>query len=186
MDTLLPGADRAPPAARSALLELLHECSRFEARAGAVREAFSAACLLALFHLCERNDAAGVLAAPLLLQTCRDVLSRFAADDRTSGSLPLPRVRLVEVSLVLEQLPELQSPMGLFVCAYPTAHGPWSCDATAQPCVCSRNVSAALLLRMYPQLCDCVMTKEADVGRLVAAAMRAVGRELRLDADEQI
>eukprot|EP00698_Gefionella_okellyi_P007295 TRINITY_DN1772_c0_g1_i1.p1 TRINITY_DN1772_c0_g1~~TRINITY_DN1772_c0_g1_i1.p1 ORF type:complete len:1448 (+),score=361.17 TRINITY_DN1772_c0_g1_i1:50-4393(+) len=158
---LLPQSHRASAQARTNLLDILAEGSEYEREGSLPIEPFSEACLRGLFSLCTRDDDPARVAAPRLQQRCTKVLQKFAADDRASGQLPLPRIRLAEVQFLLAQLAELQSPISLFTSRFQT--------------------DRALLCKLFPLLCDCVVTKENGIRELLANALRILGRQVQLD-----
>nr|KAJ3419938.1 hypothetical protein HK105_006316 [Polyrhizophydium stewartii] len=85
------------------------------------RENFSFACLGALFRLCgtektdlaERRTRVAEIAAPVLVDLCREIIQSYCADRPTYGGLPMPRLRTSELLFVVRNLRDLQLRAGI-------------------------------------------------------------------------
>ncbi|KAI8921650.1 hypothetical protein BC831DRAFT_75969 [Entophlyctis helioformis] len=92
------------------------------------RENFAFTCLGVLFNLCRAGDAAGTaagvmgdrrtrvaeLAAPVLVDKCREVLRMYCVDRPSYGRLPMPRLRTSELLFVLQNIRDLDVMPGIF------------------------------------------------------------------------
>ncbi|KAH6597282.1 hypothetical protein BASA50_004633 [Batrachochytrium salamandrivorans] len=82
------------------------------------RENFAFSCLSVLFSLCgvdpagngasERQIRIAELAAPLLMDACKDVLRLYCEDRPTYGQLPMPRLRTAELQFVVQHIRDLK------------------------------------------------------------------------------
>jgi hypothetical protein len=107
------------------------------------------------------------LAFPQLMRRCRGVISKFVADDKRSGALPLPSSRISEISFVLEQLRTLRVDSSLWDKPPKVAH-----LATSQ---------IRHLWELFPLLCECITAKETTVKLLVKSLFLECGLELGLE-----
>ncbi|XP_034257035.1 protein MON2 homolog [Thrips palmi] len=98
---------------------------------------------------------AGRLAVTALLHRFQDVLCRYVEDERHSGSCPLPRYRLSEISFVLKAVATL-------VMSLKKAH--------AHPGKVDR-LSWEQLIGLYPHLVNCTTTASAQVSRSLREAL---------------
>lgn len=98
---------------------------------------------------------AGRLAVTALLHRFQDVLCRYVEDERQSGSCPLPRYRLSEISFVLKAVATL-------VMSLKKAH--------AHPGKVDR-LSWEQLIGLYPHLVNCTTTASAQVSRSLREAL---------------
>ncbi|XP_026271999.2 protein MON2 homolog [Frankliniella occidentalis] len=96
---------------------------------------------------------AGRLAVTALLHRFQDVLCRYVEDERQSGSCPLPRYRLSEISFVLKAVATL-------VMSLKKAH-PGKVD----------RLSWEQLIGLYPHLVNCTTTASTQVSRSLREAL---------------
>eukprot|EP00742_Colponemidia_sp_Colp-10_P009457 GILJ01010313.1.p1 GENE.GILJ01010313.1~~GILJ01010313.1.p1 ORF type:complete len:949 (+),score=164.44 GILJ01010313.1:87-2849(+) len=128
------------------------------------------------------------MAAPCLLARCADVLRRFAIDERQSGQMPLPRNRLQEVTFVLEHLKNLNMHPDVFTNAVTATNGSETPMSTSS--IISEDGTFVLpvrgpkahLLKLFPQLVDCVTSKEMEFKELLKDILHSVSRQLGLES----
>ncbi len=140
----------------------------------------------------------GRLAFPLVMARARAVLHRFVEDDerRLAAGRPLPRHQLAEVTALLRQLRDLQLQPGL---PLPETEAEETMVGLLVSC-CSVCVSCRVLmlthdmqesggrvwrsrehlLRLYPQLCDCITTREDQVKPLLRELFHIAGAQVGL------
>eukprot|EP01113_Clastostelium_recurvatum_P028234 TRINITY_DN3417_c0_g1_i5.p1 TRINITY_DN3417_c0_g1~~TRINITY_DN3417_c0_g1_i5.p1 ORF type:complete len:1934 (-),score=527.70 TRINITY_DN3417_c0_g1_i5:36-5837(-) len=102
------------------------------------------------------------LIAPVVMGRCSEVLSRFVTDDRQSGSCPLPRSRLAEVSFLLQELLNAQIPPEI----YSASGGPRG-----------RTGNRSHLLSLFTVFADCIATSEREVKELLKQIFYLVAQE---------
>jgi hypothetical protein len=106
------------------------------------------------------------MVVPVLMKRCREVLQKFIIDDKKSGTLPIARVRLAEVSFILKQLQLLE----------------------LHPDIDEEKPTSALLsgkkrhlLKLFPLLCDCITTKEPEIKELLKEIFHTSAKEIGLE-----
>lgn len=145
------------------------------------REALMKQCYASLFdavHVSNKSSAASAnsisienrmsvarLALPQLMKRCKNVLSKFIADDKRSGALPLPSARVVEVTYLLEQLKTLRIDPSL-----------WE-----NPAKTLSDSPRRHLWELFPLLCECITAKEAELKNVVKSVFQECGQELGLE-----
>eukprot|EP01119_Soliformovum_irregulare_P017651 TRINITY_DN5270_c0_g2_i3.p1 TRINITY_DN5270_c0_g2~~TRINITY_DN5270_c0_g2_i3.p1 ORF type:complete len:1456 (-),score=501.24 TRINITY_DN5270_c0_g2_i3:3-4370(-) len=106
------------------------------------------------------------MACPKMMHRCREVLVQFIEADRESGSLPVARSLLAEVSFMLTQLSQLEW--------HPDIE-----DDTLAPG--KKGGKKRHLLKLFPLLCDCITTKEMAIKPILQELFHAAGREIGLE-----
>ena len=119
------------------------------------------------FKTKEHRIRVAKLALPQLMKRCRIVLSKFVADDKRSGALPLPVARVVELCYLLEQLKSLQINRIIW-------DKPPKVDSLA-------SSERRHLWELFPLLCECITAKESAVKVLIKNIFHDCGQELGLE-----
>lgn len=172
------------PFLHARLISILQEGSVFHAEPADQRETFAEGCYANLCRLCAHaanpddgyscHGRVGRLAFPLVMARARAVLHRFVQDDerRLAAGRPLPRHQLAEVTALLRQLRDLQLQPGL----------PLPETEAEETSMESGRVwrSREHLLRLYPQLCDCITTREDQVKPLLRELFHIAGAQVGL------
>lgn len=142
------------------------------------REALMKQCYASLFDAVHSSQASGSaipndtgrakvskLALPQLMKRCQVVLSKFVADDKRSGALPLPSGRVVEITFLLEQLKALR--------VHPSL---WDKPPKALP-----ESSRRHLWELFPLLCECITAKEVELKTVIKSVFLEFGEDLGLE-----
>jgi len=119
---------------------------------------------------------------PLLMKQCNDIIEQFIIDDRNSGSMPLPRYRLMvyldfvgfffnfcvfqEVNFVLENLKNfnLQQPIDQL-------NGSTESDTL-------RSLKKPHLFKLFPLLAELVTIKENSIKKLLCEVLQVIASDL--------
>mmetsp|Transcript_5623 Transcript_5623/g.8694 ORF Transcript_5623/g.8694 Transcript_5623/m.8694 type:complete len:1334 (+) Transcript_5623:1-4002(+) len=132
------------------------------------------------------------LAAPVLLDRCRDLVRRYVSDERRAGQAPLPRYRYDEVAFVLREMQELDLCSGVLDAEgqpfeMHTMHRSpsWSLRLSqAQsgwvPPTAVHGKKAHLLV-LYPSLCDCIVTRDDSIREVIREILHEIGRLVGLE-----
>ena len=108
----------------------------------------------------------GQMVVPVLLNKCKELLQRYIAEDKKSGSLPMARSKLAEVTFVLKQLATME--------LHPDAYA----EKPTSPLFSGKKRH---LLKLFPLLCDCITTKENEVKELLKEVFHEAGKEIGLE-----
>ena len=108
------------------------------------------------------------LALPQLMKRCKVVLSKFVADDKRSGALPLPSARVVEIAYLLEQLKSLRIEPSY-----------WD-----KPAKTLSDSPRRHLWELFPLLCECITAKEVELKNVIKSVFLECGHELGLSHDD--
>jgi len=106
------------------------------------------------------------LVIPHLMNRCKDLLQRFTQEEKQSGTFPIARSRLKEVSFVLKQLLVLEM--------HPELN-------EEKPKSALFSGKKRHLLKLFPLLCDCITTKEPEVKELLKEIFHEVAKETGLE-----
>jgi hypothetical protein len=118
-----------------------------------LQQSLASVCLAALLDLSRAQDQAVEVTeetiqlkiarrtVPVLLDRCKDMISRFIVEERQSGMMPLPRSRQKEVAELLHSLKTLEIPERVLSRQGPKTH----------------------LLELFPSLVELVTAKDIDV-----------------------
>jgi hypothetical protein len=98
---------------------------------------------------------------PMFLSRVSDIISRFVADDQTSGALPLPSARMRQMTRLLEHLLQLRTQRSLWTSRHPV------------DMVDSSDYRH--LFELFPILCDCITVKDLEVQIALKAIFRKIG-----------
>jgi len=160
------------PLMHSRLIDVLLEGSTLVPNG---RELFAQGCFSDLFFLCTQGGkpedefschmkvAKNVF--PILMNRCREVLLKFIIDDKKSGTLPIARSRLVEVSLILQQLKNLEL----------------NPEIDEQEEKGPHRGKKRHLLKLFPLLCDCITTRENEMKEQLKEIFHEAAKELGLE-----
>jgi len=170
---LLPSSSKVP-LMHERFIDVLNEGTLVLAKSS--RERFAEGCYQNLFYLCAQGGkpedtyschmAISKLVAPLLMNRCREVLHRFVIEDKKSGHFPMARSKLAEVCFVLKQLQTLE--------LHP--------DIPDEPSKSHLQTGRKRhLLKLFPLLCDCITTKEAEVKELLKDVFHEAAKELGIE-----
>lgn len=107
------------------------------------------------------------MALPHLLKRCKVVISKFLADDKRSGALPLPATRVVEITYLLEQLKSLRVDSTL-----------WAEPPKVESIGASQRRH---LWELFPLLCECITAKEPGIKSIIKSVFLDCGQELGLE-----
>eukprot|EP00250_Pteridium_aquilinum_P017543 c23683_g1_i1 orf=245-5539(+) len=138
---------------------------------------FSFVCLQSLFNIsrCDPSDEAlsaaivSSIATPVLVARCDFILKQFSRDENDQGDLPLPAIRIEELTLVLKELARLTIHSG-----NPADTKLSVLSKTGQPVV-GRRTHISML---YGSLCELVITREIRIRELLLVLLRLLGSEL--------
>ncbi|KAK5574547.1 hypothetical protein RB653_009800 [Dictyostelium firmibasis] len=154
---------------RDRLVEILQEGSVLSAQG---REKVAQSCYRNMFSICSTTNALNPesieiakVVLPVVLKRCKDVLQRFVIDERQSGSYPLPRYRLSEISFILKEIFELELQTGVYQ--------PLNNSTSIIKPDCKRPH----LLELYTILCDCICTSEKEIKELLKNIFLIVSKE---------
>eukprot|EP00898_Chlorokybus_atmophyticus_P001167 jgi/Chlat1/2050/Chrsp17S02524 len=214
VDDVLIACSEAPPQVRSCLVQLIDICTERPrllpqspgSRAGPSRsnhpeisERFAQACLRKLFQLCRRGGSGegaqqvcmldiACITLPILLARCVTILQAWVDDERESGGFLLPRVRLDEMTAMLEELCELTLHPQLAARAHlQDARELQSvAPSTAATGVADLKGSSMQrrprthLLTLYAPLVEVIGCREPAVNELLRHALKLTGEEVGL------
>jgi hypothetical protein len=107
----------------------------------------------------------------MLLKKCKDVLQKFIAEEKKSGTLPAARARLAELSFILHELRVLE------------IHPDVDVDVSTPKALPSTIVAGNKrhLLKLFPLLCDCITTKEASLKDLLKDLLHETAKQIGLE-----
>lgn len=108
---------------------------------------------------------------PLLINKCKEVLQKLIVDDKKSGTLPLARSRLAEVSYLLEQLFILE--------IHPEIHLDINDDKEK---ITFQSSKKRHLLKLFPLFCDCITVKEPELKEKLKEIFHLIGKEIGLES----
>jgi len=123
--------------------------------------------LIDRFKTKENRIRVAQLALPQLMKRCKLVLTKFVADDKRSGALPLPSARVVEICYLLEQLRSLHIDKNIW-------DKPPKVDSLA-------TSQRRHLWELFPLLCECITAKESEIKSIIKSIFRECGQELGLE-----
>lgn len=140
---------------------------------------FSFVCLQALFNVSRFDPVDGAssavivgrIAMPVLVARCDFILKQFSRDENDHGDVPLPAIRIEELTLVLKELARLTIHAGN---PGETKLSVLSIDG--QPASRRRTH----LVMLYGSLCELVITREIRIRELLLVLLRLLGSELGL------
>ncbi len=107
---------------------------------------------------------------PILLDKTKEVLHKFLADDKISGTLPLPRARLSEVAFVLRHLKSLQ--------IHPEIMEKISTSNAPPTPNFFYKGSKQHLLNIFPVLCDFITVKESETKEILKGLFLEIAKEI--------
>ncbi|EGC38554.1 hypothetical protein DICPUDRAFT_93806 [Dictyostelium purpureum] len=153
---------------RDRLVEILQEGSMLSAHG---REKVAQSCYQNMFSICSKAEPSNPesieiakVVLPVVLKRCKEVLQRFVIDERQSGSYPLPRYRLSEISFILKEIYDLQLQPGVY-------------HNNNQNSIIKPECKRPHLLELYPILCDCICTSEKEIKELLKNIFIIVSKE---------
>jgi len=117
------------------------------------------------------------------MSLCSQVLYKFVADDRQSGLCPLPKNRLSEVRLLLDELKKLELPGEVEVLAGRGGGGAGG-KAEISPPESGRSgrlLKVQHLLELYPCLCECITSRQDTFREPLKSLFLLAGKGLGLD-----
>ena len=101
----------------------------------------------------------------MLMERCAAVVTAYVAEEKQSGTRPLPRARRAELLLVLRETRRLQLVAG-------------SLEAQISGTVPRTTGLRDHLLLLYPSLCECVACQDPAVTQELIALFHTVGTEM--------
>lgn len=177
--SMIPASMHLQPQIQWKLVSLLDSCCdnyyrTFHAQELSLQNSLSSVCLSGLFDLSRSRPATpeeeekksvaeepinlkiAKRITPVLISRCKDLLKRFANEERMMGQMPLPKGRLIELLEVLHSLRKLEIPQGVLSRPGPKAH----------------------LIELFPQLCELITAKEAEVKEALKQIFLEVSRHM--------
>jgi hypothetical protein len=159
----------------------------FDGAAQARNEQLMRSCLARVFGMVHRiapSDGttkpsiieAARTALPLLMSRSRSLLQGFISDDRLA--LPVATSRLRQVCTLLQHLCDLYVSPALWELAEGADSQVKVGQTTTQDRLPTTYSPSYHLFMLYPELCDCITTKEQEIKPLLRAAFLRVGQGL--------
>eukprot|EP00112_Aurelia_sp_Birch-Aquarium-sp1_P020889 Seg549.9 transcript_id=Seg549.9/GoldUCD/mRNA.D3Y31 product="Protein MON2" protein_id=Seg549.9/GoldUCD/D3Y31 len=151
-DDILPHANVLPKEFIDRLMKILN---RGDSLVFPVREEFAKTCFETLLQYSfvsqqETNESGAIskLALCSLVQRCKDVLTKYAEDERLNGQFPLPRARMGEMSFAIKAISTLMVSLKRTYQTMPDAVDKSMWEE---------------VVAIYPALLDCITCNSSDV-----------------------
>mmetsp|Transcript_32957 Transcript_32957/g.57855 ORF Transcript_32957/g.57855 Transcript_32957/m.57855 type:complete len:1408 (+) Transcript_32957:50-4273(+) len=155
---MIPASMQLDESVQWKLVKLLDEgCSNYyrgyHKHDPSLQQSLASVCLAALLDLSRAREVAVEVTeetlqlkiarrtVPVLLDRCKDMISRFIVEERQSGMMPLPRSRQKEIAELLHNLRNLEIPEQVLNRQGPKQH----------------------LLELFPSLCELVTAKDIEI-----------------------
>lgn len=155
---MIPASMQLEEAVQWRLVKLLDEgCSNYyrgyHKHDPSLQQSLASVCLAALLDLSRAREVAIEVTeetlqlkiarrtVPVLLDRCKDMISRFIVEERQSGMMPLPRSRQKEIAELLHSIRSLEIPEQVLNRQGPKQH----------------------LLELFPCLCELVTAKDIEI-----------------------
>ena len=119
-------------------------------------KAFNNTCFTNLIKLASAQSFCASAAAHVLVSRCKEKIVKFCKEEKLSGLMPLPRIKLLEMFEVLDLIKKHEVPEGIL----------------------SKPGKKAHLLELFPQLCELITAKDPDVKESLKEIFLEVSRNL--------
>ena len=106
-----------------------------------LRKSFTSSCFNSLLALSQEKSQCSSISCLILVSRCRDLLMKFSKEEKLSGQMPLPRVKLLEMLEILNELKKLE----------------------IAPRALSKPGKKAHLFEIFPQLCELITVKDSEI-----------------------
>lgn len=121
-----------------------------------LQKSFMSACFNALLSLSQENSFCAQVSGPVLVGRCKEILLKFGKEEKLSGQMPLPRVKLLEMLDFLNSLRILDI----------------SATALAKP------GKKGHLMEIFPQLCELITVKDSEIKEALKQVFLEISRNM--------
>lgn len=121
-----------------------------------LQKTFTSTSFDCLLQLSSAKSICADLACPILVSRCKEIIGKFSKDEKLSGQMPLPRIKLLEMLDILDAIRKHEVPEGILKKPGKKAH----------------------LLELFPQLCELITAKDQDVKESLKQIFLEVSRNL--------
>ena len=119
-------------------------------------KSFPNSCFNSLLTLCKENSKSSALAVPVFVARCKETITKFSKEEKLSGQMPLPKAKLLDMLDFLNEIKKLDIASGSFANSGKKAH----------------------LLEIFPQLCELITVKDADIKESLKQVFLEISRNM--------
>jgi hypothetical protein len=121
-----------------------------------LQKALNNTCFSCLLKLSSLQSKCADVASHVMVNRCREIIGKFCKEEKLSGMMPLPRIKLLEMFEVLDSIKKHEVSEGVLKKPGKKAH----------------------LLELFPQLCELITAKDPDVKESLKEIFLEVSRNL--------
>lgn len=121
-----------------------------------LRKSFTNVCFASLLKLSQEQSKSASICVSVLVNRCKDLLVKFSKEEKLSGMMPLPKVKLLEMLEVLKELKKLEVVTGSLGKPGKKAH----------------------LLEIFPQLCELITVKDSEIKEVLKQVFLEISKTM--------